>query len=553
VLQRSRGNRLVQWGSGAAWYATPESLGVMTAILFKAMGWERPEFISEGEPSTLTFNPPSFEVADGFSAIMDDEQAQPQWDGNRGIRIHEGIATIPVTGPIFRRADMFTAMCGGATTDMLMGSMRAALSDRTIRGIILEIDSPGGEAAGIAELALFVRQVSESKPVVAYIDGDGASAAYFIASAASKVVTSPSGVVGCIGTLMTIANPAVKDGPPKYINVVSSQSPRKVPDASTDEGMAQYKRFVDAQAQVFIDHVAVFMGTTPKNVEENFGQGDVFIGQAAVDAGLAHSVGTYDSVVKDMLESFRDPARSQGGRTMARTSALEKIKALFMDPEVVEAMQGDPTLLTAGLPVHNPVTQDEEVPVVEEEAVQEEPVAFHDAETRALLAQLETSSTELEAARAELTAKETALQAEMAAVRAEAAANRQEAVAAQALNWAKAEVLAGRADPAELDDLRAQYMEAVEDDAAMGPRSSADGQVTRVSLLQARTAKRPVSTITGEVIAVIPEGAVAIPNKLQTPSKDEKVMTAAERRKALMATEFGQAVLAREDAAAKAQ
>src|SRR4051812_20510983 len=205
--QTNRGNRLVQWGSGTAWYATPQSLGVMAAILFKAMKWEVPTFVSgfvdvpleEGvDPilSVQTQDVLTAEAEHGFLAIMDDAAAKPQWEQGSGSRVKNGIATIPIMGPIFRHADMFTMMCGGATTESLMSSLRSAADDRTVQGIILEIDSPGGEVAGIAEAALFINELSQTKPIVAYVDGDCCSAAYFLASAATEIVTAPSGVVG---------------------------------------------------------------------------------------------------------------------------------------------------------------------------------------------------------------------------------------------------------------------------------------------------------------------------------------------------------------------
>src|SRR4051812_28663987 len=195
--QTNRGNRLVQWGSGTAWYATPQSLGVMAAILFKAMKWEAPVFSSavpvvkvEGEDEVLTFpvELPAAEAEHGFLAIMDDAAAKPQWEQGSGSRVKNGVATIPIMGPIFRHADMFTMMCGGATTESLMSSLRSAADDRTVQGIVLEIDSPGGEVAGIAEAALFINELSQTKPIVAYVDGDCCSAAYFLASAATEIV-----------------------------------------------------------------------------------------------------------------------------------------------------------------------------------------------------------------------------------------------------------------------------------------------------------------------------------------------------------------------------
>src|SRR5205085_2845387 len=69
-------------------------------------------------------------------------------DNARTVTVRDGVATVPVTGPIFRRADLFTRISGAASAETLAREIRAAIDDSTVRAVILEIDSPGGEVAG---------------------------------------------------------------------------------------------------------------------------------------------------------------------------------------------------------------------------------------------------------------------------------------------------------------------------------------------------------------------------------------------------------------------
>ena len=209
----------------------------------------------------------------------------------RSVTLRDGIAIIPVTGPIFRYANLFTAISGATSLDVLARDFGAALSDPMVKAIALEIDSPGGQAPGIAEFAQMVR--SSSKPVTAYVDGNAASAAYWIAAAAHEVVISKTGMVGSIGAVIGIDTRA-RDG---VVEFVSSQSPKKRVDATTDDGRAQIQRLIDTLAQVFIDDVAAYRGVSVETVLSDFGQGDVRMGEEAVRLGMADRVSTLEEVI----------------------------------------------------------------------------------------------------------------------------------------------------------------------------------------------------------------------------------------------------------------
>lgn len=215
----------------------------------------------------------------------------------------DGIATIPVDGPIFQKANMLTRYSGASSYDVLAQDLRTALDDPLIRGVILSINSPGGQVHGTAEFASLVRAARGRKPVVAHVWGDGASAAYWIASAAEAVTAAPTAQLGSIGVVAVYRNR--KD--PTQVQIVSSVSPHKRPDLDTPEGRSEVQREVDATARVFVEQVAAYRGTTPEAVLADFGRGGCLVGRDAVAAGLADGVSTYEEVHAALAETTSRP------------------------------------------------------------------------------------------------------------------------------------------------------------------------------------------------------------------------------------------------------
>lgn len=215
------------------------------------------------------------------------------------VTVRDGVATIPIIGPIFRYADMFTELSGGVTLDALAMDLHAALETPEVKAIVFAIDSPGGEVNGLAEMADMIYAAQLRKPTVAYIGGMGASAAYYFASAAQTVVVDRSALVGSIGTILTVDDPEADDS--GEITFVASQSPKKLMDPATADGADELQNLVDALAAVFIADVARYRGVSEATVLAQFGQGGILVGQAAVAAGLADRLGSYEGVVADLI------------------------------------------------------------------------------------------------------------------------------------------------------------------------------------------------------------------------------------------------------------
>lgn len=209
----------------------------------------------------------------------------------RSVTMRGNVAVVPITGPIFRYANLFTMISGATSLDGLAKDFTTALEDPAVASIILDINSPGGQVTGIADFAAMIH--GASKPVVAFVDGMAASAAYWIAAAAGKVVMGKSAMAGNVGAVLSLD--IRKD--PNKVDIVSSQSPNKRPDVTTDAGRAQMQAMVDAQAQVFIEDVAAYRGISPEAVMADWGGGAVHIASQAVALGLADQVSTLEEVI----------------------------------------------------------------------------------------------------------------------------------------------------------------------------------------------------------------------------------------------------------------
>lgn len=212
----------------------------------------------------------------------------------------------------------------------------ARLYNPGVRAILLAIDSPGGEAAGCAEFAAAVADARGRKPIVAYVADVGASAAYWIASACDRIICGPSAALGSIGVRMSMADTRDRDARSgvRRFDFVSSQSPFKVNDPATEDGNARIKARVDALAQVFVEAVADNRGVSAAQVLDGFGRGDVLIGAAAVAAGMADGLGTFESVLADLASSKPPVPRSPQSQLSRAGLPAPAPKAAEMPPIV---------------------------------------------------------------------------------------------------------------------------------------------------------------------------------------------------------------------------
>ncbi len=220
----------------------------------------------------------------------------------------DGVAIIPVAGPLFRYANLFTMISGASSYELIARDFNVALENPQIKGIILDIDSPGGEVNGVSELSNMVYAARGKKPVVAYASGDAASGAYWIASAADEIVVSETSALGSIGVVGMYQGKSGKSA--EAVEIVSSQSPHKRLDPTSDDGRNRLQTRIDSMADVFIGTIARNRDVSAEDVQAHYGGGDVLIGAKAVSAGLADRVGSLEGLIAE-LSSPKSP-RTEG-------------------------------------------------------------------------------------------------------------------------------------------------------------------------------------------------------------------------------------------------
>lgn len=270
-------------------------------------------------------------------------QANPPRAAERGVSVRNGVAVIGLVGPIFPRANIITESSGATSIERTREQFRAALADGDVKAILFNIDSPGGAVSGIAEFAAEVMAARKRKPVVAYAAGAMASGAYWIGSAASRVVVDPTALLGSIGVATAASKQVEPDAAGELtIDIVSSNAPDKRPEPTQDHGRATIVATLDSIEAEFIGAVARHRGVSEDAVRSDFGRGGVKVGREAAEAGMADAVGTFDSVLTALAAA--GPVKSLGNRVAAATKS-ENPK-MTDNPTLAELEAAHPDLVT---------------------------------------------------------------------------------------------------------------------------------------------------------------------------------------------------------------
>jgi len=247
------------------------------------------------------------------------------------IEAPTGIAVIPIVGTLVRRTLGLDPVSGFTSYAEIADMVDAAVADPSIEGILLDIDSPGGEAGGVFELGEHIRAADAVKPIWALASDAAFSAAYAIACGASRVVVTRTGGVGSIGVIAMHVDQSVRDAQQGYRYTAITAGDQKN-DFSPHEALdpnatARLQAEVDRLYGMFVDHVAAMRKLDRHVVEAT--EAGVYFGADAVAAGLADAVGSLDGVLGE-FSSFLVARRTRGhvisGTTRSLTVSIPSIK-----------------------------------------------------------------------------------------------------------------------------------------------------------------------------------------------------------------------------------
>jgi len=237
-----------------------------------------------------------------------------------GYQVIGTIAVIDIFGVLAHRMSF-----DGNTSEYILGydviakRLDAALNDAAVTGILLQIDSPGGEVAGCFELAQLIHDAQAQKPIHCVISSLAASAAYLLASACAVIGISDTGMAGSIGVVMRhvdVSQMAEKEG----IKVTHIFAGAQKIDGNQFEPLskavkAKFQDNIDALYEQFISAVSSNRGLSAPAVRGQ--EAGIYTGTAAIQAGLADRIATPDQMLAAMQQQFKSIPR---GSTMAATT-----------------------------------------------------------------------------------------------------------------------------------------------------------------------------------------------------------------------------------------
>lgn len=238
---------------------------------------------------------------------------------------NDSIGVISISGPLMKEGDI----CSNGMVDYtsLINNLANA---GNVSGIILNIDSPGGQADGTAMLSDAIKNASNLKPVLAIIDdGMAASAAMWIASAANEIyVSQPTDQVGSIGVYTTIAD---------WASYYESQG-LKMMDIYAPQSTEKNKPYSDAlngDTSLISEELAVLADQFIITVSNNRGgkikgdrwkSGKMFFAAEAKSIGLIDGIKSFDQVVK-RISSLITKQSQLNNNIMAFEKTLATAKA----------------------------------------------------------------------------------------------------------------------------------------------------------------------------------------------------------------------------------
>lgn len=254
-----------------------------------------------------------------------------------------GVAVIQIHGSLVQRGDSMDALSGMTGYNRVASQLQAAIRDPGVRGVVLEIDSPGGEVPGLLEVAAMVADAD--KPVRAHANELAASAAYWLGSSAGKLFAPSTGMLGSIGVVMLHVDRSRQIDRAGLVYTPIFAGARKMEGSSlaplSEGARSAAQARVDQVYAMFVEHVARARGISEDAVRAT--EAGVFPIQEATALGLADGVATLGDVIQGMTDDL-NTGRIKPKPYQLRADAGTQTQEVFaMDPKDAPKPAANPT------------------------------------------------------------------------------------------------------------------------------------------------------------------------------------------------------------------
>jgi capsid assembly protease len=302
------------------------------------------------------------------SGLPPPQAFQVELDASRGTRyqVNDGVAVLSVDGVLAPKMNLLMQFSGGTSTQMLANDFADALARPEVCSILFEYHTPGGIVFGISALAEQIYAARGKKPIAAALTSQALSGGYWLAAAADEIfMTENTAVAGSIGVVMVhrdvskaeaamgVKTTEIYSG--KYKRLASSYAPL------SEQGRTYLQDQTDYLYSLFVEAVANYRGVSVEQALANMAEGQMFIGQRAVDAGLVDGIESFDSILNRL--SAKKPTFSRG-LPMAKAASSNEA------PGVEEVDAGNPSAdgKKASAPAAAPVAAAAPAPVAADNA-----------------------------------------------------------------------------------------------------------------------------------------------------------------------------------------
>ncbi len=253
----------------------------------------------------------------------------------------DGIAVIPIEGTLVHKAYGLDALSGLRSYVDIQEEIEDAATDPAIKGILLDIDSPGGEVAGVFDAADTIYAARSAKPVFAVADTDAFSGAYLLASGAERIYAGRTSGLGSIGVIVTHLDVSASDEKLGYRYTIVHAGARKADfnphTPLSDEARRVLEAEVDRTYGLLVGAVARNRGVAESAIRDT--EAKLYFGGDAVAAQLADRLGTRQDALAGLREAIS--ARPISIQLQGRTSMNEEQHAAEPSAVDMEAIRAE--------------------------------------------------------------------------------------------------------------------------------------------------------------------------------------------------------------------
>jgi len=191
------------------------------------------------------------------------------------------------------------------SADAILKEIKAAQKDKNIKGVLLNVDSPGGSVPPSIEIAYAIKELKKHKPVVAYASGIMASGSYYGSIYANKIIANPGAIVGSIGVIMESANVeelmhtiGVKTQIVKQGTYKEAGTPTR---EWTPEERAELETLTKDTYDLFVSDVAEARGLEVSKAKM-YADAHIFSSKRAKEVGLIDEIGVISTAKADLVK-----------------------------------------------------------------------------------------------------------------------------------------------------------------------------------------------------------------------------------------------------------